>query len=284
MFNLFKKVYTVKDVEEAIMAKVILYTEAIKEQQKLQYKSVPAKIEKEYNNLSRLGLTNSKNAKILKEKIDEIRKANDHINDLNNAVEHTKKTVEFLKSLIDHFGNHVMLVKFDDFQEILKKYNLVCGTLDQYIGTIPDKNLEELNYTISKLKDFNINLNNTGISSLRRITEVPSRFIVSKESQQNINRFPFVESKTVGYTIVDHIIALNKTVGSYELNFAPGLTKLFIAAPAKDMKVEGVKFSKFIETKDPFICSYSPYGIIIHSKWGEEAEDEILKKYYDLIK
>lgn len=34
--------------------------------------------------------------------------------------------------------------------------------------------------------------------------------------------------------------------------------------------------------KDPFICSLTPYGVLIHAKWGAEAEDETIKRYEQL--
>lgn len=34
--------------------------------------------------------------------------------------------------------------------------------------------------------------------------------------------------------------------------------------------------------KDPFICSLTPYGVLIHAKWGPEAEDATIKRYEQL--
>lgn len=33
---------------------------------------------------------------------------------------------------------------------------------------------------------------------------------------------------------------------------------------------------------DPFICSLTPYGVLIHAKWGAEAEDATIKRYEQL--
>lgn len=34
--------------------------------------------------------------------------------------------------------------------------------------------------------------------------------------------------------------------------------------------------------KDPFICSLTPYGVLIHAKWGAEAEDATIERYEQL--
>lgn len=44
------------------------------------------------------------------------------------------------------------------------------------------------------------------------------------------------------------------------------------------------KFARFIQTKDPFFCSCTEYGVLIYSKWGDEAQDEIIKRYEQLSK
>lgn len=61
---------------------------------------------------------------------------------------------------------------------------------------------------------------------------------------------------------------------------------MFICAPANEMNnsKNKVKFSVFTpRTDDPFICSLTPYGVVIHSMWGREAEDETIKKYKALF-
>ena len=78
--------------------------------------------------------------------------------------------------------------------------------------------------------------------------------------------------------------------------------RFFIAAPAQEMtpleivgrsdklfsddreeKIKSLsKFARFIQTKDPFFCSCTEYGVLIFSKWGDEAQDEIIKRYEQL--
>lgn len=37
-----------------------------------------------------------------------------------------------------------------------------------------------------------------------------------------------------------------------------------------------------IQTEDPFFCSRTEYGVLIYSKWGDESQDEIIKRYEQL--
>lgn len=56
-------------------------------------------------------------------------------------------------------------------------------------------------------------------------------------------------------------------------------TDLFIAAPVDDMQ----QLVSFTETEirviprsiDPFVFQVTPVGVVIYSKWGEEASDAI---------
>ena len=39
-----------------------------------------------------------------------------------------------------------------------------------------------------------------------------------------------------------------------------------------------------VRTYDPFICSLTKYGVMIFTKWGDEAQDDIIKQYEALSK
>lgn len=66
----------------------------------------------------------------------------------------------------------------------------------------------------------------------------------------------------------------------------------FIAAPAQEMKESYVMRAQRtrqlelerVRTYDPFICSLTKYGVMIFTKWGNEAQDDIIKRYEELSK
>lgn len=53
---------------------------------------------------------------------------------------------------------------------------------------------------------------------------------------------------------------------------------------ARYCKIDFIKTQPLPERKlyDPFICSLTPYGVLIHAKWGPEAEDATIKRYEQL--
>lgn len=59
------------------------------------------------------------------------------------------------------------------------------------------------------------------------------------------------------------------------------LTKddFLIACPKKYLDNSNIKISK--KVVDPIVFQYTPYGILIHTVWGEEAEDSVLKRYLE---
>lgn len=136
--------YSAKEIHAALVAKNILLLQNIIEMQKKEYKPIPDSVSNELRSLDRLGLSKTKNAAILKDKIDKVNAENEEIQKYNDAIDFAKERLEF-------------------------------------------------------------------IAETRKVFGMP-------------------------------------------------------------------------KPKDPFICSYTKYGIIVHTKWGEEADDEVLKKYYKQIK
>ena len=95
--------------------------------------------------VSRLGFINTKPIVERKELI----KRNA---DFNQAIRSSNKALQLIKEVPEYFGPNTFVVKRSDFVEILKKYNLVCGMFEDYIGVVPDKNAREIDSKTSKEK------------------------------------------------------------------------------------------------------------------------------------
>ena len=270
--------YSAKQIHAALLAKNILLLQNIIEEQKKEYKQVPACISVELNNLNRLGLSNTKNAKALEKRVLAVKAENEEIRKYNDAIDFNKERIEFINETRKVFGDNVLIVSFDDFEHIIKKYNLVCGLLEQYTGVIPKENIEEFEKSRKILySDENHEYNRKYIKALR---------LVKNHKDYGIEQFPFCyEFQEYSLFYYLHFISLNKEEFRYNTYNLSDRTDFFIAAPKKDMDFSESFLEKLMpKPKDPFICSYTKYGIIVHTKWGEEAEDEVLKKYYSQIK
>lgn len=53
----------------------------------------------------------------------------------------------------------------------------------------------------------------------------------------------------------------------------------FIACPKSNLQERPVIVSKPI---DPIIFQYCPYGVLIYTMWGDEAEDKVFEEYKKL--
>lgn len=86
--------------------------------------------------LKALGFTNTK----------EVQEAQIEINRLNE-ISQINETKEKLVRAINYFSVKYPNYKFiteESVKKICEKYNLVYGTIDKYIGTVPDKNLKQI--------------------------------------------------------------------------------------------------------------------------------------------
>lgn len=324
MFSIFKskkaqdvKYYTAEEIHGVIVARNLALLNSIIELTKKDLIKVPTNVVSEYSRLQQLGLTNTKNAELLKSKLNEIEFLNKDIREYNDFVEQQRKFRVFIEDMLKVFGHNTLLIKFSDFEYIIRKYNLTCGLLEHYTGSIPEANIidiETAKKNIKKIENFTYETVKTGHQrSFRhpidgtlqwydetesvKVYDYPNLhknildlcFVESvydtqltEEQKEAIQLFPFMHYTGDYYT--DELLAIKTNKRREfikEYNSVP--TKLFIVAPAQDME-NTVKFEKFVRSEDPFVCSYTPFGIMIHTKWGEESEDEILKKYEELIK
>lgn len=246
----------------------------------------------ELHRLTSLGLENTKNARIIKDKLDLY----------NRNYENQKKAealIEFIKDLRKHFGDSTLLISSEQFEKLCKKYKLTTGLLSDYTGIIPDKNIKEIQNVRSKIRTFQGQLNYANEHKyLWKITECENR--VNSDNNVFDDFVKWIESKNglvfadrEKYNWDEYLWMGNmkfenpdipSNVRNYELDSllkAKGylITQdtMFIACPPEQLKEQSLKITK--RAVDPIVFQYSQYGIVIHSIWGEEAEDKVFEEY-----
>jgi len=260
-------------------------------------------LEKEFNRLVSLGLSNTENAKLLKVKLDEIQSRKD-------KSKFGKNVLDWVLEMKKEFPNSY-LVSFDQFKKILKDYGLVTNFLNRYVGIIPSSNISEIECITNTLR-------------MRGRTKNVEDLYLNKPGQDKINRyslFYYIEGvrcrrgeeksdcervknrvEEIGNIIaifdsyynsestdirLDRVEEIYKAFLPNGLKFGPiddfvlGLKKmgsedLMIAAPRNCFSTE-FKISQM--PVDPIVFQYCPYGVVIHSVWGEEADDKVLEEY-----
>ena len=183
--------------------------------------------------------------------------------------------VETIKEARMTYGKNTILIPYDAFEKIIEKYNLICGPFNRYCGSIPLKKIEEISH-VSKIF-FSRNKNLLPVSDIilkRNDSKIPEYLL----------RFPFSVLHSTGTVyktqLVDsHNVDMWNIDDGYKCEFNSELQHYFICAPAKDMKQLSIKIVSKSEFMDPFICSITDSGVLIHTSWGEEASDEIVKMW-----
>lgn len=197
--------------------------------------------------LTKLGFSKSK----------EVQEATVEINRLNNLKIENEEKKELIDA-INYFSQKYPLYKFiteESVKKICEKYGLIYGEISNYIGTIPDKNLKEIeDFKISE-DDEAYTVNSTFMTEWGSFNEKP--VFMTFKNTQSIN-----ETKYYRYSIEK--------------------SKLVIAAPISDfdtkkMKIENHQLIK-VPVQDPIVLKPVIYNekkyFLIMSAWGEEASDE----------
>lgn len=286
------KVYTAAEVHAEITAKVLLLMEQMKQQ--VEAVELPAEMRCELELLRSVGLTNSANMEALKG-------AEQRVNDINASRQLTAERIRLVQLMHKHYGPDVMLMRTEDFMALLDKYNLVCGFLEDYTGSVPQKNLVE----IARAKDFLDGFD--GLDELRKtwstydLLSSPTRqeygrraYNVSIEYESGlflrdkIHRWHYLVECTKEY-LRENPDALRcpfvKAEDSFfyfhqrdDYSMSRKTDRLLIAAPAQEMK-NRPKIVERIRTEDPFVFSVTDCGVLIYSAWGDEGNDELVQKY-----
>ena len=299
------KHYTSEDVHGAVVASTLAILERIKTN--VEKASLPVNVSKEKELLESLGLTSSKNMQVIKE-------AEAKINVHNTIIEENIKITKIMDEMYKAFGKNTFYIPMKDFTAILDKYNLAVGRLEDYKGTIPEANIAEIAkakevidkihdnekvihydkpttvkchktetiwdnkimgyrpvYVTAEEPDFEYSWMKDIYPTLARSLESWYRLLsVTKEADKpSYKRFPMVRS----YHEVDRWL---HRVDSERHT-------LLIAAPVQEMNTL-YEISERIITDDPIVFSTVGNGVIIYSMWGDEGNDEVLRKYQELNK
>lgn len=274
--------YTAAEVHAEITARVLVMMETLKQQ--VEEVFLPAEVAEELDILRSVGLTNSRNMQALAD-------AEKRVNDVNEMRRRNAECLKLVRYLRKHYGEDCMLMSLEDFMALIEKYNLSCGFLNDYSGSIPKKNLRDIKRASEFLKDLgsyedplanlqqalfettNKTVNESRpekvflasyIKKYERIIECDKEYAAENP---DVVRFPFVEK-----TPYSSYIFGKPYRTSYDSS------RLLIAAPAQEINTL-VKISERIRTEDPFVFSVAKQGVVIYSAWGDEGNDELVQKY-----
>lgn len=169
------------------------------------------------------------------------------------------KNKKDLFNAIEYFSMKYPMYKFiteDSVKKICEKYNLIYGEIENYIGTVPTKNLEQIeNFKIKNEDKCFIKLVE---SSWRSVKEIISYTKMQMLINQRVNKWGVYDNSL-----------------SFE---AP----LEIVAPLKDFNIENMEIKDYkiskIEIPDPVVLkpvlfNNKKYYLIV-TAWGIEAADE----------
>lgn len=230
----------------------------------------------EYARLCGLGLGNSANAKFLKDRIRDIDAYNRNIIKAHELLDYVKTMNEFL-------GDSVILVSRDSFYKLCHKYKLSIGFLEQFTGVIPNSNLKELSDIKYKLDNYSgyVKLDtNKHIVRIKRIYNFSNKidFSIRKYFDDNFN---IISHPAYIYNMGDIEEFKNKEWAkkvSLSVHYVRR-NEMFIACPKSNLQEKVVIVSNPI---DPIIFQYCPFGVLIYTMWGKEAEDKVFEEYKKL--
>lgn len=248
-----------------------------------------------YNRFKEIGMENTKNAKIILEQLQS----------LQNRSEKIKKAEEllaFIKKIRRHFGEKTLLIGTAQFEELRKKYKLDIGLLNEYTGIIPEENIQEIENAIDKAKSLSCPSRINVVFDrcyLFKVTEIEYGFKATRDDLEMLaalrkwitNKRVIYSTSNIGY---DNYISLEDLEGvnpdmpklcknyKYPNLIHLHVTKItnktmLIACPPEQLKEQSIEITK--RAIDPIVFQYSPYGVIVHSVWGEEAEDRVFEEY-----
>lgn len=230
----------------------------------------------EYARLCELGLGNSANAKFLKNRIRDI-------NAYNRNIIKARALLDYIKTINEFLGDSAILVSRTSFYKLCRKYGLSIGRLEQFTGVIPNDNLKEFSDIKYKMDRYSGYVKLDTNKNMVRIIKI---YNTSDKSASDIR-------ECLNYNF--NIVLGHGTV--YNMNYIEGFEnekwaeavgldvyyirrdEMFIACPKSNLQEKVVIVSHPV---DPIIFQYCPYGVLIYTMWGKEAEDKVFEEHKKL--
>lgn len=206
------------------------------------------------NRLKSLGFTNTKEVKEAEAEI--LR-----LSILQKDNEAKKNLIEAINYFSFKYPNYKFITE-ESVKKICHKYNLIYGAIDKYIGTVPDKNLKQM-------EDFK----------------------VLENDECYVHKASFVWDSALDLilkyeTLVDHNKRINARADNIDVHtrIIDMKCPLEIAAPIKDFNMDGMEVKDFkiskIEIPDPVVLKPVIFNkqkhYLIVTAWGIEAGDDLV--------
>lgn len=230
----------------------------------------------EYARLCGLGLGNSTNAKFLKDRIRDI-------DAYNRNIIKARELLEYIKTINEFLGDSVILVSKNSFYKLCHKYKLSVGFLEQFTGVIPDANLKEFSDIKYKMDHYSgyVKLNtNYHTIEIQRIHNF------SDKSDSSICKYFDYSFSIISYPA--YLYRMSDIDEFKDKEWADKVhldvhyvrrDEMFIACPKSNLQEKTVIVSHAV---DPIIFQYCPFGVLIYTMWGKEAEDKVFEEYKKL--
>jgi len=255
MFNLFKKTTTssvnvnevIEEIHETFYTEVdkLLADAKIANSLDTNKQDLIDKCER----LKNLGFINTKEVKDAEIEIKRL----DNLKQDNESKKHLIEAIEYFSSKYPQYK----FITEDSVKKICKKYNLVYGVIENYIGTVPDVNLKHIeNFRIDKEDECYVH-------------ECKNNNKLYKREYHSIKTFNF---KAKSYEREWDWTTINMKCS------------LEIVAPIKDFNMKNKEVKDFqvskVEIPDPIVLQPVIYNdmkfFLIVTCWGLEASDELI--------
>lgn len=228
------------------------------------------------------------------EEYDRVKKHNDQITSANDEIARMKERLQFLLKARKVYGEDTILIPFSAFTTLLKKYNLRCGTFENFIGEIPKDRVQDLKNLLG------VKNHPKGVIELLPVVKLEHSSASTEyyHVKRKLKKFPFLRdyhhytgsmwfrsnnNDEYTYTFPDGEVLTQKgrDVSYKIITAAYDSTKFFIAAPKKYFKesFSTEKIKNPPRDKDPLVCALTEHGVLVTVRWGEEASDRIIRAF-----